>query len=159
MHKQAMIVALCAGTACGQLAFVEASADLGLEGLAGPHCCFVDLNNDGRPDAVIGRNRVFLNTADTEEPRGVRFVEVEAAGLPAFRRGDIAVFVDLDNDGNKDCVWARYLDINADNYEPPPEGPATTAQRSWGGVHAKEREQRAAPWRAATPLGTLAPPA
>lgn len=127
MQKQAMIVALCAGTACGQLAFVEATADLGLGGLAGPHCCFVDLNNDGRPDAVIGRNRVFLNTADAEAPRGVRYVEIEAAGLPAFRRGDIAVFADLDNDGNKDCVWARYLDINADNYEPPTEGPAKTA--------------------------------
>lgn len=127
MLKQAMIVALCAGTACGQLAFVEATTDLGLEGLAGPHCCFVDLNNDGRPDAVIGRNRVFLNTADSEAPRGVRFVEVEASGLPAFRRGDIAVFADLDNDGTKDCVWTRYLDINADNYEPPTEGPEKTA--------------------------------
>lgn len=127
MLKQSMLVALCAGTACGQLAFVEATTDLGLEGLAGPHCCFVDLNNDGRPDAVIGRNRVLLNTADAEAPRGVRFVEVETTGLPAFRRGDIAVFADLDNDGNKDCVWARYLDLNADGYEPPTEGPERTA--------------------------------
>lgn len=143
-----MIVALCAGAACGQLSFVEATGDVGLADLKGPHCCFVDLNNDGRPDAVIGRNRVFLNTAEVS-PRvrerleseaadtpdeeaeawkhGFGFVEVEASGLPMFRRGDIAVFADLDNDGNKDCVWTRYLDVQADNYEPPTEGPAKTA--------------------------------
>lgn len=135
--------------------FVEATADLGLGGLAGSHCCFVDLNNDGRPDAVVGRNRVFLNvdgtpprsreglnegeessrsreglgedTDDAEWKHAFGFVEVEASGLPAFRRGDIAVFADLDNDGNKDCVWTRYLDVNTDNYEPPTEGPTKTA--------------------------------
>ena len=127
MHTQAMIVALCAGAACGQLTFVEATAGLGLDGLAGPHCCFVDLNNDGRPDAVVGRNRVFLNVPDPDAKYGLRFVEVESSGLPAFRTGDIAVFADLDNDGQKDCVWTRYLDINADKYEPPTEGPPKTA--------------------------------
>ena len=80
-------------------------------------------------DAVIGRSRVFLNVVDTREDTkfGVRFVEVEKCGLPAFRRGDIAVFADLDNDGNKDCVWTRYLDVNSDKYEAPTSGPARTA--------------------------------
>jgi hypothetical protein len=120
-------VAGCAGAAWGQLTFLDATTDLGLDGLGSPHCCFVDLNNDGRPDAVIGRNRVYLNVADEASPRKLRFVEVEQPGLPAFRTGDISVFADLDNDGNKDCVWTRYLDINADNYEPPTQGPAKTA--------------------------------
>jgi hypothetical protein len=127
MQTTTTIVALCAGTACGQLSFVDATADLGLADLAGPHCCFVDLNNDARPDAVVGRNRVFLNASDADASRGLRFVEVGASGLPAFRTGDIAVFADLDNDGNKDCVWTRYLDIHADNYEPPTDGPPKTA--------------------------------
>jgi len=127
MQTTTTIVALCAGTACGQLSFVDATAELGLADLAGPHCCFVDLHNDARPDAVVGRNRVFLNVSDADAPRGLRFVEVGASGLPAFRTGDIAVFADLDNDGNKDCVWTRYLDINADNYEPPTDGPPKTA--------------------------------
>lgn len=136
MRNLYAIVAMAGGTAWGQLSFVEATADLGLDGLKGPHGCFVDLNNDGRPDVVIGRNRVFLNVAEAHRleagataawPRGFGFVEVEASGLPTFRRGDIAVFADLDNDGNKDCVWTRYLDVNADNYEPPTEGPKKTA--------------------------------
>ncbi len=127
MRTTTTIVALCAGTACGQLSFIDATAELGLADLAGPHCCFVDLNNDARPDAVVGRNRVFLSVSDADAPRGLRFVEVGASGLPAFRTGDIAVFADLDNDGNKDCVWTRYLDINADNYEPPTDGPPKTA--------------------------------
>ncbi|MDQ7012384.1 MAG: CRTAC1 family protein [Planctomycetota bacterium] len=136
MRTEAMIVALSAGTVLGQLSFVEATESLGLGDLAGPHCCFVDLNNDGRPDAVIGRNRVFLNVAEAHRleagataawPRGFGFVEVEESGLPVFRRGDIAVFADLDNDGNKDCVWTRHLDVNADDYEPPTEGPTRTA--------------------------------
>jgi hypothetical protein len=127
MTRSCTIVAGCAGAAWGQLTFLDATTDLGLDGLSSPHCCFVDLNNDGRPDAVIGRNRVYLNVADEASPRKLRFVEVEQPGLPAFRTGDISVFADLDNDGNKDCVWTRYLDINADNYEPPTQGPAKTA--------------------------------
>lgn len=122
-----MIGGACAAGARGQLTFSEATAELGLDGLKGPHCCFVDLNNDGRPDAVIGRNRVFLNRADDEAAQVVRFEEVESPGLPAFQTGDIAVFADLDNDGTKDCVWTRYLDVHADNYEPPAEGPTKTA--------------------------------
>lgn len=133
MQTTTTIVALCAGTACGQLSFVDATADLGLADLAGPHCCFVDLNNDARPDAVVGRNRVFLSVSDADAPRGLRFVEVGASGLPAFRAGDIAVFADLDNDGNKDCLWTRYLDINADNYAPPTEGPPKSAWLSGNG--------------------------
>jgi hypothetical protein len=127
MRTTLVLLAVSASVASAQLSFVEATADLGLADQPGPHCCFVDLNSDGRPDAVIGRNRVFLNTPDAEAKHGLKFVEVGASGLPAFRNGDISVFADLDNDGNKDCVWTRYLDINADNYEAPTEGPPKTA--------------------------------
>ncbi|HZW09799.1 MAG TPA: CRTAC1 family protein [Phycisphaerales bacterium] len=127
MGRSCILVVSCAGAAWGQLSFVDATSDLGLGGLSSPHCCFADLNNDGRPDAVIGRNRVYLNVADETSPRKLRFVEVAQPGLPAFRGGDISVFADLDNDGNKDCIWTRYLDVNADNYEPPTDGPPKTA--------------------------------
>ncbi|MBK7404076.1 MAG: CRTAC1 family protein [Phycisphaerales bacterium] len=127
MRTIPIIVACCAGTVWGQLTFLDATSDLGFGGLTAPHCCFVDLNNDGRPDAVVGRDRVFLNVADDAAPRKLRFVEVEHNGLPVFRTGDIAVFADLDNDGIKDCVWTRYLDVNAEKYEAPTEGPPKTA--------------------------------
>lgn len=127
MRRGATIVTVWACAASGQLSFVDVTADLGLEGLSFPHCCFVDLNNDGRADVVVGRNRVFLNVTDETAPRKLKFVEVEQPGLPAFRNGDISVFADLDNDGSKDCVWTRYLDVNADNYEPPTDGPPKTA--------------------------------
>lgn len=127
MERCCAIIAACAGTAWGQLSFTDATADTGLDGLSFPHCCFADLNGDGRPDAVVGRNRVFLNTPETDAPRSLRFAEVGNTGLPAFRNGDIAVFADLDNDGIKDCVWTRYLDVNAESYEPPVEGPPKSA--------------------------------
>lgn len=121
------MVCLASGLASGQLTFIDASEDLGLDGLSTPHCSFVDLDGDGRADAVVGRNRVFLNIPDPESPRGLRFVERPETGLPEVRRGDISVFADLDNDGTKDCVWTRYLDIHAEGYAPPTEGPPKTA--------------------------------
>ncbi len=122
-------VVLGASQVCGQLSFVDVTAEVGLDGLHHAHGCFVDLNNDHRPDLVIERNKVFLNVVDDREEstRGFRFVRVENAGLPDFRTGDIAVFADLNNDGNKDCLYTRYLDINNDKYEPPADGPAKTA--------------------------------
>lgn len=106
--------------------FVDVTEEAGLGGLAAARVAFVDINGSGRPDVVVDRHRVFLNTDDAEAPLGFRFVEVQETGLPALQRGDVVVFADLDNDGIPDAIIARYLDINRDGFEPP-EAPARTA--------------------------------
>lgn len=74
--------------------------------------CFVDLNGDTYPDAVIDRHRVFLNQADAASPVGRRFVEVPAdrTGLPAPQSATVAVFADLNNDGHADAIFAENID-------------------------------------------------
>lgn len=128
MQSTLAIVLLCAGQAAepGAPRFVEAAAESGLGGLAAARVCLADVNGDGRPDAVIDRHRVFLNREDAGSPHGVWFEEIRS-GLPAPRAGDCCVFADLDNDGNLDAVFTRYLDVNNEAYEPPAEGPERTA--------------------------------
>jgi hypothetical protein len=126
------LCALVARAACGQqLAFVDATAPAGLANLSATRLALADLNHDGRPDAIIrqsqpgepDRYRIFRNEPaemGPDGPRGVRFVEIENHNLPIPRAGDCLVFADLDNDGWRDALFVRYLDINADNFTPPP---------------------------------------
>ncbi|MEQ9096849.1 MAG: VCBS repeat-containing protein [Phycisphaerales bacterium] len=108
----------------GQLRFTDATARVGLEDAEGPisaaHVCATDLNGDGFDDVVIDRQRVFLNVAGDDGGRV--FQEVLASGLPVHRRGDIIVFADLDNDGRRDAIIARSLDVNNEQFTPPEEG-------------------------------------
>ncbi len=80
--------------------------------------CIADINNDGWPDAVIDRHRIFLNVPDEESPIGRRFVEVpsEKTGLPKPLSGTVTVFADLDNDGHLDAVVSEYIDKFDDNW-------------------------------------------
>ncbi|MBL9140612.1 MAG: hypothetical protein JNK53_01990, partial [Phycisphaerae bacterium] len=55
-------------------AFVEVSTDVGLAGRIEGRLALTDLNGDGRPDLVLDRRFVFLNTPDPSAPRGFRFV-------------------------------------------------------------------------------------
>jgi len=116
--------ALVSVSANGQLRFVDTTAKVGLEDADAPisasHVCAADLDGDGLDDLIVGRTRVFMNTA-TEEGARV-FAEVEGTGLPEYRRGDIVVFADIDSDGNADAIIGRSLDIHAENYTPPAEG-------------------------------------
>lgn len=74
--------------------------------------CFVDLNNDRWPDAVIDRHRVFLSVADDASPIGRRFDEVppEDTGLLEPRSGTVTIFADLDGDGTLDAVVGEFVD-------------------------------------------------
>jgi hypothetical protein len=107
--------------------FRDAAAGAGIGSINATRLCLSDLNGDTRPDAVIrevragepDRYRVFLNQPAEIDPT-FRFVEKEGHGLPTPRAGDSLVFSDLDNDGRRDALFVRYLDINSDKYEPPP---------------------------------------
>lgn len=114
-----------------QLRFVDATARVGLEDEGSPisaaHVCAADLDGDGFDDLIIGRTRVFMNRATEDGAR--TFVEVDRAGLPEHRRGDVVVFADLDNDGRSDAIVARSLDVDNDSYQPPKAG--TPQKLAW----------------------------
>ncbi len=79
-------------------------------------CALIDLNNDHFPDVVIDRTRIFLNTPDDSAPLGRRFLEVADTGLPPLHTGDLAVYADLDNDGNRDALITRYIDLHNEKW-------------------------------------------
>jgi hypothetical protein len=74
---------------------------------------FADINNDFWPDAVINRNRVFLNKPDAASPIGRKFIEVQNTGLSAPQSGTTANFADLDRDGKLDAIVAE--NVQPDN--------------------------------------------
>lgn len=96
--------------------FVDATEAAGLGSEVVPEqvarVCFADLDDDGFPDAVIDRHRVFMNRADTASPLGRTFLEVPAdkTGLVVPQTGTIDVFADLDNDGKLDAVTIEQVD-------------------------------------------------
>ncbi|MFP4540812.1 MAG: FG-GAP repeat domain-containing protein [Opitutales bacterium] len=93
---------------------------------------FIDLDGDTWPDVVMVPDarepmapRVFLHRgAEAVEGEPLYdLLEASASGLPPLSRGDILVFADLDNDGVKDAIVGRYLDIYQDDYTPPEHAP------------------------------------
>ncbi len=110
--------------------FIDATADLGLDGIDATRVCFADLNADGRPDAIIRtseKHRVFLHTLDAGKPRGFIFIEVAAeSNLPRPAAGDCLVFADIDNDSIADAILTRSLDVNSEKFTPPEEHPKET---------------------------------
>lgn len=125
MRTTTAIIVAIAGSAAAQPTFVDATDRVGLGGVSTARVLFADLNNDLRPDAVLDRRRVFLNTPGEDgEPR---FTELVNTGLPEPANGDCLVFADLDNDGTLDAVLTRNLNVNAEGYAPPPAG---TPQRT-----------------------------
>lgn len=103
----------------------DATAELGLDGLATAQVKFVDLNGNLRPDVIVipaGPNyvppRVFLHTGTGGD--GPVYREFHEHGLPPMRAADILVFADLDNNGVLDAILGRYLDPYQDDYQPAP---------------------------------------
>lgn len=88
------------------IAFVDATADVGMGAHPEGRLALADLNGDGRPDLVLARRAVFLNTVDAAAPRGWRFVPV-AVTLPDMGATAVTAFADLDNDGRCDALVAR----------------------------------------------------
>lgn len=121
------------------LFFENVAESAGVAGINASHVAFADLNNDFRPDLILTegtRRRVFLNVSEdvpgvrgefnpadaagnaavvgaAGKRAGVRFVEVASPNLPAAATGDCCVFADLDNNGTRDAIIARYIDVNA----------------------------------------------
>lgn len=130
IHAAALIL-LAGHAANAQIVFTDGTDAAGLGGISVARVCLADLNNDGRPDVILDRNRIFLNTReynanDLDAPAALRFAEVVSTGLPQPADGDCLVFADLDNDGNADAILTRMLDINNKDFTPPPEPSVTS---------------------------------
>lgn len=121
------VLGLLAASGRAQMRFEDVSASVGLESLNAARVLLADVNGDGRPDAVIDRRRVFLNTVDADASLGWRFVEVAGTGLPTPMGGDLCVFADVDGDGALDAVFVPYLDVNGEGYEAPRDRPGRAA--------------------------------
>lgn len=79
---------------------------------------FADLTNDGRPDLIVDRQRVFLNKRDGDTAHGVRFREVprEQTGLAELDRHAVLAVADMNNNGTLDVVVAEYIDEHNPNW-------------------------------------------
>ena len=98
--------------------------------------CFADLDNDGFPDVVVDRWRVFMNrpsalTSNIGSSKSKRsFVEVVANGLSKPDRYTVTSFADLNNDGKLDAIVAEYVDSKNPDWQD--HGRRTSWQRGHG---------------------------
>ncbi|MFO0963656.1 MAG: VCBS repeat-containing protein [Phycisphaerales bacterium] len=92
--------------------FTDATADLGMRPHSEGRLALADLNGDGRPDLVLARRLVFLNTPDASAPRGWRFVPAPTT-LPDLGADAVTAVADFDNDGRIDAIVARNADDGA----------------------------------------------
>lgn len=95
--------------------YQDATGELGLKGHSEGRLALADLNGDGRPDLILNRRIVFLNTVDDGAPRGWRFMPAEVT-LPDMAPTAVTAFADFDNDGKTDAIIAR--DAAADSTDP-----------------------------------------
>jgi len=115
--------------------WIDATAPAGIEGQSHSLLKFADLNGDLRPDAILlpksnqgAPPRVFLNRSRaSDDGIGFRLDLLADTNLPPLRTADTLVFADLNNDGFKDAILARYNDIYQDNYAPPTSPPKRSA--------------------------------
>jgi len=125
--------------------FVDATSDWGLGPDVVPETvgrlCFADLDDDGWPDAVVNRHRIFMNRPRTDSTEQRRFIELppQRTGLRPPVRSTATVFVDLDHDRTLDAVIAEHVDAtgrsnpanlsrrpNAPRSPSPPATPTST---------------------------------
>jgi hypothetical protein len=94
--------------------FDEVTRDVGLEGVESSRVAFADLNGDGRPDAIIGQTRVFLNE------RGRRFVRSGLDRVLApdgVREPNVVQVGDVNNDSRPDLYLGRYTDLSNEKFQ------------------------------------------
>ena len=93
--------------------FEDATQAVGLSGVESSRVSFVDLNADGRPDALINYAQIFLNDG------GKRFTRYsgDTAFLPEGARAfNVAVPGDVNNDGWPDLYLGRSTDLSNEKF-------------------------------------------
>jgi hypothetical protein len=116
------ILGLLAATDGLAAAWTDATETTGLGLLAASIVKFNDLNGDGWPDVIAiprqspANPHIFIHRGQSSE---VSFTELKDHGLPALQSGDVLVFADLDNNGTRDAILSRYLDLYQETYTPP----------------------------------------
>ncbi|MDF1800302.1 MAG: VCBS repeat-containing protein [Planctomycetota bacterium] len=115
----------------GQALFSDVTDALGLGPEVVPETVarvvFGDLDDDGWPDLVVDRHRVFLNRSSEA---GRVFEELAETGLDAPRSDTVTVFADLDGDRHLDALIAERVDARKAGWED--HGRRTRWQRGKG---------------------------
>lgn len=110
--------------------WMDATDEAGLGRIAASVIKFSDINNDGFPD-IIATPRKRPAPISVLLHEGLKdgtpvFKPFAKHGLPEMQTGDVIVFADLDNDGARDAILSRYLDLYQAEYQPV-GNPARTA--------------------------------